>query len=369
MSHSKRLACTLAALLTLVPLASAATPTSAGAQATTVTHPRVFAYYYLWWSLNHWKSSLGSHYPATASPLPLPATLDAAGCHPKSLYTGNQLTDVPAKLYSQDDPGVIETDVRRAAAAGLTGFAVNWAGSGATGQTVTSTPYSARLQALVDAVHKVNAQGIPFSLWLSYKASATVLSTTAIVNDLRYFVQKYGREPAFDRQQSSRPTVIWQGSRKYPVSTLATVSSAFRGSLRILGDETTWSTSRAPYLEGDAYYWSSQNPYTNPQSFQQLAALASAVRSSPHNADGSAKVWVAPFIPGYDKQLAGGTSCVPRKGGQTLRSVFDGNLATHPDDWGLISWNEVTEGSYITPMTRYGSQELTMLHSIVATGR
>jgi len=336
--------------------------------ATATSQPRVFAYYYLWWSLNHWKSALGPNYPATSSPLPLPATLDANGCNPKSLYSGNTLTDVPQKLYSQDDPGVIEADVRQAAAAGLAGFAVNWAGNGSTTQTLTSTPYSRRLQAMVDAVHRVNAQGIPFKLWLSYKASASVLSQSAIDGDLSYFVSKYANDPAFDRARSAKPTVIWQGSRKYGVSTLQAISGKYRSKLRILGDETTWSATRAPYLDGNAYYWSSQNPYSNPQSFQQLATLAGSVRASGTNPDGSRKAWVAPLTGGYDKQLAGGSTCVPRKGGQTLKTIFDGNLATKPDDFGLISWNEITEGSYVDPMTRYGMQELNMMRSVVASG-
>lgn len=350
----------------LGPAARAEAPAAPTAATAVGTPPRVFAYYYLWWSANHWRSSLGSAYPTTASPLPLPARLDATGCHPTSLYAGNVLTDVPSRLYSQDDPGFLEADVRQAAAAGLAGFAVNWAGDGTTTQTDTSTPYSRRLKVLVDAVHEVNAEGVPFSLWLSYKASATVLPTTAVQGDLTWFARRYGADPAFDRTASSRPTVIWQGSRKYSLAQLQAVSQAQRAGLRLLGDETTWSQTRAPYLEGNAYYWSSQDPYRNPASFGQVAALATAVRSSPPNRDGSRKAWVAPLTPGYDKQLAGGTNCVPRKGGATLRAVYTGNAASRPDAWGLISWNEITEGTYVDPMTRYGTQELDVLRSLVA---
>jgi hypothetical protein len=359
---------------TVTGRASAAAPTSArtavpGSGAATVrataAKPRVFAYYYLWWSSSHWKSSLGSRYPITATPLPLPATLDASGCGTRSSYPGNVLTDVPRKIYSQDDPGFIEADVRQAAAAGLTGFMVNWVGTGAAVQSRTSNPYNARLQLMVDAVHKVNAEGIAFKLWLSYKASASVLPASYLKNDLAYFVTKYGSDPAFDRAQSAKPTVIWQGSRKYSAAILSAVGGPLRSKLRILGDETSWSTNRAPYLDGNAYYWSSQNPYSNPQSFQQLASLAASVRASAANPDGSAKVWVAPFTPGYNKQIAGGSSCVPRKGGQTIRTLFTGNAATHPDDFGLISWNEITEGSYVDPMTRYGAQDLNALSSLI----
>ena len=133
---------------------------------------------------------LGPNYPLAAKPLPLPATLDAGGCNPTTRYAGNQLTDVPTALYSQDDPGFIEADVRQAAAAGLAGFAVNWSGTGNSAQTITDSVYSRRLQAMVDAVHKVNSEGIPFTLWLSYKASAKTLSTAAILGDLGYFARQ-----------------------------------------------------------------------------------------------------------------------------------------------------------------------------------
>lgn len=360
-----RLLAAMVACLIAAVLALQATHNPTRADAATTAKPRVFAYYYLWWSANHWKSSLGPNYPLTASSLPLPATLDASGCGTNSKYVGNVLTDVPSRIYSQDDPGVIESDVRQAAAAGLTGFAVNWAGTGTSSQTVTSNPYSKRLQLMIDAVHKVNGEGIPFKLWLSYKASAVVLSQSYIDNDLHYFLSKYGSDSAFDRAQSTKPTVIWQGSRKYPLSVLQHESSLFRSKLRIIGDESSWSTTRAPYLDGDAYYWSSQDPYKNPQSFQQLAALAANVRASGTNPDGTTKVWVAPFTPGYNKQIAGGSACVPRRGGQTVATLYRGNAATNPDDFGLISWNEITEGSYIDPMTRYGYQDLNSLTSLL----
>lgn len=359
------------ALLTLSLLPAVSSPAAAQVPpgATTATKPRVFAYYYLWWSVNHWKSALGPNYPGTASPLPLPATLDATGCGARSKYAGNTLTDVPNKLYSQDTPGFLEADVRQAAAAGLTGFLVNWIGTGSATQSATSNPYNARLQVMVNAVHKVNAAGIPFKLWLSYKASAKLLSASYIRNDLAYFARAYGSDSAFDRLQSPKVTMIWQGSRKYPVSTLSSVGASVRSKLRIklriLGDEQTWSSSRAPYLDGDAYYWSSQNPYANPQSFQQLAALAKAVRATGKNPDGSAKVWVAPLTPGYNKELSGGSACVPRRGGQTIRTLFTGNRATNPNAFGLISWNEISEGSYVDPMTRYGNQDLNALSSLI----
>src|ERR1043165_2127978 len=67
--------------------------------AAATTGKPVYAYYYMWWSTQHWKDKLGSSYPYSASPLPLPARTDADGCNAVSNYSGNHLTDVPAKLF------------------------------------------------------------------------------------------------------------------------------------------------------------------------------------------------------------------------------------------------------------------------------
>src|SRR3954468_23631158 len=88
------------------------------------------AYYYLWWSKDHWHDKLGHNFPYGRSPLPLPASLNAAGCDPHSHYAGNHITDVPRALYSQDQPAVIEHHVRQARAAGLHGFIAKWRGAG-----------------------------------------------------------------------------------------------------------------------------------------------------------------------------------------------------------------------------------------------
>ena len=90
----------------------------------------MYAYYYLWWDTHHWQTTLGPNYPFGQSPLPVPAALDATGCNPSSLYPGNIETDAPASLFSVDDPSQVTYDVQSAIAAGLSGFAVDWYGTG-----------------------------------------------------------------------------------------------------------------------------------------------------------------------------------------------------------------------------------------------
>lgn len=319
----------------------------------------VFAFYYLWWSMQHWHDKLGPNYPYGANPLPVPASLPTGGCPPTSLYAGDQLTDAPAKLWSQDDPGQIESDEQQAASAGLTGFAINWVG-GAT--------YNARLAKAFRGADTLRARGVPFSLVLSYKSSAKVLPLSKIEADLTYYRDHYAADPV-QYQLNGKPVVIIQGSHKYDDATLSAINAAFGGTFRIIGDETpsSYTPERGASMYGVSYYWSTQDPYENPESFGQLQQFASAVRATPPNPDGSPKQWWAPFTPGYDGVLLGGSTCIPRQDGQTMRALFEGNAATAPDAWTLISWNEIAEGTYVDPLQRYGDRYLEVLRQTLGS--
>ena len=307
------------------------------------------AYYYLWWTLDHWHDKLGPNFPYKRDPLPLPASLNSIGCHARNRYAGNRLTDVPAALYGQDQPGVIERHVRQATNARLDGFIANWRGSGSLTQGVHAVPYTPRLIKVLDAAKKVTAEGKPFDVWLSYKAADTRLSPGYIIHDIKWMESHLGARSAWGRR-NGQIVVVWSGSHHYPLSTLREVSKAVRGRVFLVGDESLSSLNhdRLRTFDGLTYYWSSQNPYANPQSFSQLKTLAHRVHSR-------GKPWFAPFAPGYQHQLEGG-SCVPRRHGETLRRLFHGNLRSNPQAMCLISWNEITEGTYIEPMRRYGGR-------------
>jgi hypothetical protein len=365
---------------------SSSSPTTAGGEAVTSrptdppgaksatsagTKP-VFVIYYLWWDKGHWASHLGSDYPLSQRPLPLPASLDKTGCSTVTKYPGNVETDVSQGLaYDQSNPQTILGDVELAASTGITGFAVNWIGAGTTTQTPTSSSYNERLASLIAAVHQVNAQGKPFKLMLNYQSSAKTLTMTQFTNDFNYFLARYGTDPALDHTYSTRPEVIMAGTWKYTDADLAMIARKFRSRMYLLGDEkpSSWNAARASSLDGTTYYWSSQNPYTNAGSFKRLQSFAATVRRT-RNPDGTQKTWLAPFTPGYDPMLLYKTpTCVPRNDGRTMHVLFDGNRASNPDGWTLISWNEISEGSYVVPLTRYGNAYLNDLRTIVHTNR
>jgi len=51
-----------------------------------------------------------------------------------------------------------------------------------------------------------------------------------------------------------------------------------------------------------------------------------------------------------------------------MKALYDGNLASAPDGWTFISWNEITEGTYIVPLTRYGDSYTNYLTNIITNG-
>ncbi|HET9912472.1 MAG TPA: endo-1,3-alpha-glucanase family glycosylhydrolase [Anaerolineales bacterium] len=318
----------------------------------------VYAYYYLWWSTKHWQDTLGPNYPYNVSPLPLPAKTDADGCNPVSNYAGNQLLDVPTRLVSQDEPGAIEEDIRLAKNAGLTGFWLNWSGDGTTSQTRTSVSYTRRLAEAFAASTRMGG----FKNWVSYKA-ASLQPANEIINDLNFLYKEFNGETAWERIDG-KPVVTFTGSRKYSNADVQKISNAVRDRIYLVGDETraTLTTTRMAMFDAITYYWSTQDPYGNPDSFEQIKEMGDKVRAA-------GKRWYAPLNPGYNSVLLKTGSCIPRKNGETLRAVWNGNLASNPDGWGFISWNEIAENSHIKPMQKWGNRYLDVLSSLIGSAQ
>jgi hypothetical protein len=339
--------------------ASPASPTASPAQ--TSGPPVVYVHYYLWWTSQHWKDKLGSAYPIASVIPPVPGSLDAEGCNPKANYPGTQIVDLPAEgRYDQSQESTFELHVDQASRAGLTGFLVSWQGTGAATQGPQSSGYNSRLDLLVKTVdsyntthHSAFSLGLAFASFGNYNRPARQVTA-----DLNYFYGHYGSDPAFRNVFSPKPIVMWLDSRKYPRQTIEAVSRASEPHIYLLGDETaqSWPNDGA-FFDGTSYYWSTENPWSNPQAATGVSQLATEVR-----ADG--KRWFAPFIAGYNKQLLGG-SCVPRHGTETLTQIWGLNSLSHPDGWFGISWNEFVENTYLEPSRNYGSRYLDALSALI----
>ncbi|MEP7104922.1 MAG: hypothetical protein ABI838_03640, partial [Chloroflexota bacterium] len=323
----------------------------------------VYLHYYLWWTPTHWQDKLGPLYPYDARPLPVPGTMDASGCSPQPAYAGATIVDVPAAgLYDQRDAAAVDRQIATAAAAGVTGFLLDWQGTGLPNQSLWSSGANARLDLIVDRVDAYDS--VPgrtkFGLGLAFAVYGEYNRPKArMLRDLEYFTTRYGSHPAFENPYSPHPIVMLMASRRYSSDVLPALAP-LRSKLYLVGDETSasWPVDEG-YLDAASYYWSSENPWSNPTSGPEIAKLGDAVHAA-------GKRWFAPFTPGYDKELAGGR-CVPRNGTQTMRKLWELNGASQPDAWFGISWNEYVENTYLEPSQAYGATYLDELADLIAT--
>jgi len=285
--------------LALAMIAPTALPTVQGTRADGQTP--VFAYYYIWFTPGSWSRAK---------------------------------VDLPLLgRYSSADPKIIAQHVRWAKDAGIDGFIVSWK---------HEPRLDAPLKALIDEAHRQD-----FKLILLYQGldfNRDPIGIQRVAADLRWFEATYGSDPAFS--VFGPPVVIWSGTWKYSLSDIATVRSQIGAPTRLLllGSDRSADEygARRAVLDGDAYYWSSADPQRTPGYASRLEALARAVSKSGGK-------WIAPVAPGFDARLIGGTTVVPRRGGDTYRSAWSVAKSEQPSAIGIISWNEFSENSHIEP--------------------
>jgi hypothetical protein len=290
-------------------LAATSAPASAPASP---PGPALFAYYYQWFVSDSWNR----------------AKID--------------LPELGA--YSSDDPWVMRKHIQQAKAAGITGFIVSWK------DTPTNTR---RLRALVTVAAQED-----FTLSMIYQGldfDRNPLPAARVAADFVTFARQFAGNQVFARM-GGKPLTIFSGTWAYSHADVARITSGVRPGLLVLSTEKSVAGYRrlADVTDGDAYYWSSVNPATNSRYAEKLAELGAAV-----HADG--KYWIAPFAPGFDARLVGGTKSVPRLDGRTLRVEYATALRSSPDALGLISWNEFSENTYVEPSKQFGHRYLDVL--------
>jgi len=279
----------------------------------------VFAYYYMWMQGSYWSTH----------------KLD----HPVQPFPGN---------YNSLDPAVINWQIAQAKAAGITGFLVSWK---------DNATYRKILPEVEAAANAAN-----FKLGLLYEsinAAKQPVSVSIVAADYKYFVATYASNPAW-YTINGKVVTAWDGTQLYSPVSVASVTRPVRSRLLVLstGNNVAEYQRLAAFTDGDAYYWSSNNPATSPQSGAKLASMGAAV----HQKNG---LWIAPFAPGFNATLIGGHLIVPRSSGGTLRSEYVLAVAASPDILGLISWNEWTENTYMEPSVNFGSTYVNVLKGMI----
>jgi hypothetical protein len=276
--------------------------------------PVVLAYYYIWYTPTSWNRAK-SDYPLLGR-------------------------------YDSGDARVIRQHILWAKQAGIDGFLVSWK---------STLPLDQRLQTLVRIADEEH-----FKLGIVYEGldfERKPVPTEQVNEDLQTFAKRYATNPAF--HIFDKPLVVWEGTWGFTTQQVQTATHLARRHLLVLGSARNVRDYQriAPYVDGNAYYWSSVNPDTFPNYGGKLQAMAKAV----HHRSG---LWVAPAAPGFDAHQIGGTSTVERKNGATLRREWSTAEASSPDAIGLISWNEFSENSYVEPSRKYGNLYLKTVASI-----
>jgi len=259
--------------------------------------------------------------------------------------------DYPAiGRYSSDDPRVIRTQIQQAKSAGIDGFIVSWK------STVTN---NRRLRLLMTIAGEEQ-----FKLAMIYQGldfARNPQPVARVAGDFQLFRDSFADDPVFLRIRG-RPLTIFSGTWAFDHDGVAAITAPVRDSLQVLSTEKNLDGYRrlADVTDGDAYYWSSVDPDTHPNYPEKLMAMSQAI-----HADG--KIWIAPFSPGFDARLVGGTKAVDRKDGETLVTQYEAAAQSSPDAVGLISWNEFSENTHVEPSVAFGDRYLTVLRDIVVT--
>ena len=302
------------ALIVVIICASFAPPPASSAQTGSDDVP-VLAYYYIWFTPDSWNR----------------AKLDIPLLGP----------------YASDDEVVMRQHVRWAKQSGIDGFIVSWK------HTEQLTP---RLATLVKVANEED-----FKLAIIYEALdfwRHPLPEDRIDQDLAWFTENYGTNPAFDL--FGKPVVIWSGTWEYDRTEIGKVTEKHRGQLQILASQKQPNayTRIADLVDGNAYYWSSVNPDTFPDYPGKLQKMADAV----HKYGG---LWIAPAAPGFDARHLGGSNEVLRNDGKTLEEEFSTAMGSDPDAVGLISWNEFSENSHVEPSCLYQDRYLQVVAKLL----
>jgi hypothetical protein len=301
--------------LPITPISSQIVSEALAPTGTAIETVPVLAYYYIWFDPESWNRA------KTDYPLLGP--------------------------YSSDDAEVMRQHVQWAKAAGINGFIVSWK---------STEKLNRRLDQLAEIAEEEN-----FKLAIIYESldfERNPLSLAQVDADLGYFIEQYANHHAFALFE--KPMVVWSGTWEFSPQEIASVVQDKREHLLILASEKNVEGYQrlSGMVDGDAYYWSSVDPYSHQGYLEKLIAMSQAV-----HADGG--LWVAPAAPGFDARLVGGSRAIERRDGETLRAELDAALKSSPDAIGLISWNEFSENSHIEPSQDFGDLYLEVIAEIL----
>jgi len=255
-------------------------------------------------------------------------------------WKGGKVPDLPQTLYNSDDTGAMARQIDQAQGAGIDAFVVNWWGKG--------NRTEKNLKAMLDIAGQKG-----FRLTVDFDINSPVMSGVASYADnLRHLHTIHAAHPAYLRFQG-RPVVFFYNVSRLPVGTWQSLRDQADPERKAIWIAEGVDLKYQSVFDGHHLYsitWPNRIPPA-----QILPKWGDRVRGY-NRQNGTAKLWVATVMPGYDdrKVRPGNGFARSRDGGEYYRQTWQAAITSKPQ-WVVInSFNEWPEGSYIEPSQAFG---------------
>jgi len=265
----------------------------------------------------------------------------------------DESTHYPALgAYDSHDPKLIETHLREAKQAGLTGFIVSWWARG--------DFHDQGMPLILDAAQK---QGMKITVYYETVPPRDKPTVEGAVDDLSYIVEKYANHPAWLRVHK-KPVIFVYGRAvgQVKVEGWENIITAFNArnpaGAVFIGDQI--SPKAAGVFDGIHTY----NPtgLTKGKSVDEIRSWAKTTFPEWVRIAGPQGIACITIIPGYDDSVQPSRQpprpITDRHNGETYRVMWQEAIAANPDWIIVTSWNEWHEGSEIEPSVELGDREL-----------
>jgi len=267
--------------------------------------PMLWAYYYLWYTMDSWDSQW--------------------------------LRDWPVSEYRSDDRAAIQRHIHQAQSAGIDGFIASWWG-----------PDSYTDQNLATLLDIAWREG--FSVMMAFPWGDLGIDGQTTLEYLRYAISTYGEHPAFMRVDG-KPVIVVFKSYEMPDAAWEGIFAQLRAegldALFLAHFHGQWPRLDSLEVFDGLYTYFLLNVVNSNDEVPTVlaptyATTGRAVRHYPLLTDSLApKIWVATVQPGYDDTLMRDPGYVlEREDGALYRSTFDAALGSDPHWVFITSWNE-----------------------------
>ena len=270
----------------------------------------------------------------------------------RNTWTSGKVPDVPAQPYTSANREAIARHVDQAQGAGIDAFVLNWWGRG--NQTEKN------LQTLLGvAAEKGFRVAVDFDI-----NSPFMPGVGSYAENLRHLHSVHATHPAYLRYQG-RPVVFFYNVSRLPVSTWRSLRDQADPGRQALWIAEGTDLAYQAVFDGHHLYsitWPNRIPPA-----KTLASWGDRVRKY-NRQKGTAKLWVATVMPGYDDRRArpGSGFARSRDGGEYYRQCWQAAIASRPHWIVINSFNEWPEGSYIEPSQAHGSFYLDLTRELSA---